>query len=122
MFGLGIAACVSIGASEAMAASAVKAIMKAWKADANVALTMSNGASDYNDAEMRRILEGFITDAQGIGARIASPSGADIKHRFAQFAADAQAASAVIGKKPQARAALLQVVNDCKACHDVYAN
>ena len=104
------------------AASPVKATMKAWKADANLALTMVNGASEYSEEQMRRILETFLSDAQSIEARITKPSGAGIKHRFAQFEADVEAAKTAIGKKPQAKAALSQVLSDCKACHDVYAN
>jgi len=110
--------------SAALAASGLKAAMRAWKSDGAIATQMLNGKSAFDEAAMRRVLEGFISDSQGLQAKIsgASASSKDVKSRFAAFEADANAALASLAKKDKLKTAFAAVMNDCRSCHDVYAN
>jgi cytochrome c556 len=108
----------------AAAATGLKATMKSWKADGGVAVQMANGRAAYDEAELRRILQGFVTDAQNLETRISGSTAQskDVRSRFARFEADSTGALAALGKKELLRGAIATVMSNCRTCHDVYAN
>ena len=71
----------------ASAAVRLKSIMQNWKADAATAERILAGGGSFDETEMNRILQSFITDSQEIEARASGSSAQakDIKGRFANF-------------------------------------
>ena len=119
-----VAIALSAAAGSAAAAPRLKAVMHDWKANAANAEQLLAGRGAYNQAEMSRILQTFISDSQDLGAR-ASGGGAqaqDIKARFASFEANAKAALDAVGAEDQVRRRFAQMRGECRSCHDVYAN
>jgi hypothetical protein len=105
-------------------AARLKSIMHDWKADAATAERILAGGGSFDETEMNRILQSFITDSQEIEARAsgASAQANDIKGRFANFESDAKSAREAIGAKDQFRRRFAQLRGDCRSCHNVYAN
>jgi cytochrome c556 len=108
----------------ASAAARLKSIMHDWKADAATAERILAGGGSFDETEMTRILQSFITGSQEIEARAsgASAQANDIKGRFANFESDAKSAREAIGAKDQFRRRFAQLRGDCRSCHNVYAN
>ena len=115
---------LSAAAGGAAAAPRLKAIMHDWKANAASAEQLLAGRGAYDQAEMGRILQTFISNSQDLGARAggAGAQAQDIKARFASFEANAKAALDAVGAEDQARKRFAQMRGECRSCHDVYAN
>ncbi|MDR3493827.1 MAG: hypothetical protein P4L82_04435 [Ancalomicrobiaceae bacterium] len=111
-------------ATAAYAATSLKTTMKTWKANGAAAADMVSGRTAFNEAELRRILETFINDSKGFETRIkaSTAEATDLKARFAKLEADSAAALAVTAQPSQVKGRLSTIFNNCKSCHDVYAN
>ena len=122
--GVAVTMIAMVAAGCSLAATELKGIMRGWKADRAIAEPMAAGRTPYDEATLRRIFDGFAGDARAIEARISPTSerGKDIRSRFARFESDANAARAALGGKDRSASAIATVMNDCRACHDVYAN
>jgi cytochrome c556 len=110
--------------ASAAAAPRLKPIMRDWKTQANQAQLMLNGAVPYDEAQLRQILTGMVSDARDVEAGIAGSSARalDVKDRFSQFEADAAAALRSIPQRDGARVRFQRVAGDCRSCHDALRN
>ena len=108
----------------AAAAPRLKPIMRDWKAQANQAQLMLNGAVPYDEAQLRQILTGMVSDARDVEAGIsgASAGALAVKDRFSQFEADASATLQTAAARDSARARFQRVAGDCRSCHDALRN
>ncbi len=102
----------------------LKNIMKAWKADAHFTTQMLNGDIPYEEAAARKALEAFVADSQTIDARLsgATARSKDVKLRFEKFGADSATALNLLGSRDKFKISYARVLNECKSCHDQYAN
>ncbi len=102
----------------------LKSIMRGWKADAHFTMQMLTGDVPYEEATARKTLEGFVAQARTIEARLsgATATGKDMKLRFEKFAADSAAALPLLGSRDKFKISYARVLNECKSCHDQYAN
>jgi cytochrome c556 len=123
VIGIVVIAGIVVGSS-AVAATGLKAMMKGWKTDRAIAEQMLTGRTAYDEAEMRRILEGFISGAQTIQAKVsgANARSKDVGDRFGRFASDSSAARASLAKQGELKIRFAAAINNCRTCHDVYAN
>ena len=110
--------------ASATAAPRLKPIMRDWKAQAKQAELMLTGAVPYDEAELRQILAGMVSDARDVQAGIsaANAQALDIKGRFSQFEADAAATLQATTTRDSARARFQRVAGDCRSCHDAFNN
>ena len=119
-----LAAGAFAAAAAAAAAPRLKPIMRDWKAQANQAQLMLNGAVPYDEAQLRQILTGMVSDARDVEAGIsgASAGALAVKDRFSQFEADASATLQTAAARDSARARFQRVAGDCRSCHDALRN
>ena len=110
--------------ASAAAAPRLKPIMRDWKTQANQAQLMLSGAVPYNEARLRQILTGMVSDARDVEAGITGSSARalDVKGLFSQFEADAAATLQSVPARDGARARFQQVAGDCRSCHDALRN
>jgi hypothetical protein len=107
-------------ATSALAATPLKATMRAWKADAQSAERMlADGKID--EADWRRMLAAYAKDASDLAAGLgaATPERRDMSARFARFSANAQEVALAGGER---KAAFAGLRGQCRSCHDAYAN
>jgi cytochrome c556 len=111
-------------AASAAAAPRLKPIMRDWKIQANQAQLMLSGSVPYDEARLRRILAGMVSDARDVEAGIAGSSvrALAVKDRFSQFEADAAATLQSAAARDGARARFQRVASDCRSCHDALEN
>ena len=119
-----LAAAAFAAVASAAAAPRLKPIMHDWKAKVASAEPMLTGAAPYDEAELRSVLASLVSDSQGIEAGITSKSAQalDIKSRFSQFEADADATLQSLGAKDRAKSQFLRMRGECRSCHDAFAN
>jgi len=110
-----------VGAAEA--ASRLKPMMKTWKSQAEAANAMLSPRGAYDEAKMRAILTGYVSDADELRRRATGTSTAarDFRARLDTFDADASALLASVGQRDQVRAPIGALLAQCKSCHDVHA-
>ena len=98
--------------------------MRQWKSDVARVEPMFSGAARYDEADLRRVLSGFVGDSQQIEANVAGrgAEAAAFKGRFAQFRADAADVLASLGSREAARGKFAHLRSECAACHDLFAN
>jgi len=110
--------------ASADAAPRLKPIMRDWKAQANQAEQMLSGAAPYDQAKVRQILAGMVSDARDIEAGItgSSANARAVKDRFSQFETDAAATLQAAAARDSARARFQRVAADCRSCHDALKN
>jgi cytochrome c556 len=110
--------------ASAAAAPRLKPIMRDWKAQANQAQLMLSGAVPYDEAQLRQILTGMVSDARDVQAGVtgASAQALDVKDRFSKFEADAAATLQSAAARDRARAQFQRVAGDCRSCHDALRN
>ena len=108
----------------AVAAPRLKPIMRDWKAQANQADLMLSGSTPYDQAELRQILTGMVSDARDIEAGITGSSARAlaVKDRFSQFEADAAATLQSAAVRDGARTRFQRLASDCRSCHDALKN
>lgn len=110
--------------ASAAAAPRLKPIMRDWKTQANQAQLMLSGVIPYDEAQLRQILTGMVSDARDVEAGISSASAGAlaVKDRFSQFEADAAATLQSAAARDDARARFQRVAGDCRSCHDALRN
>jgi cytochrome c556 len=110
--------------ASADAAPRLKPIMRDWKTQANQAEQILSGAAPYDQAALRQILTGMVSDARDIEAGISgsSANARAVKDRFSQFETDAAAALQAAAARDRARASFQRVAADCRSCHDALKN
>jgi len=110
--------------ASADAAPRLKPIMRDWKTQANQAEQMLSGGASYDQAALRQILTGMVSDARDIEAGITGSSARAlaVKDRFSQFEADAAATLQAAATRDSARARFQRVAADCRSCHDALKN
>lgn len=110
--------------ANAAAAPRLRPIMRDWKARANQAQLMLSGAVPYDEAQLRQILRGMVSDARDVEAGVtgASARALAVKDRFSQFEADAAATLQSAAARDGARARFQRIVSDCRSCHDALRN
>jgi cytochrome c556 len=111
-------------AASALAGPRLKPLMRQWKSEVARAEPMLAGAAPYDEAELRRVMNGFVADTQEIEAGLAghSAEAAAFKGRFAQFRADAADVLASLASREAARGKFARLRRECAGCHDVFAN
>jgi cytochrome c556 len=111
-------------ATSAAAAPRLRPIMRDWKAQANRAELLLSGAVPYDEAQLRQILAGMVSDARDVKAGVSGSSARalDVKDRFSQFEADVAATLQSAGARDGARARFQRVASDCRSCHDALRN
>ncbi len=119
-----LAAAAFATVASAAAAPRLRPIMRDWRAQANKAEQMLTGAVPYDQAELRQILTGMVSDARDVEAGITGSSARalDVKRRFSQFEADAAATLQAAAARDGARARFQRVASDCRSCHDALRN
>jgi len=110
--------------ASAAAAPRLRPIMRDWKVRANQAEQLLSGAVPYDEAQLREILTGMVSDARDVEAGItgSSAQALAVKDRFSQFEADAAATLQAVPSRNAVHARFQLVAGDCRSCHDALRN
>lgn len=120
-----VALMVLVTASAAFAAKdSLKTIMKTWKPQNALAKELINGATPYDQATAKGILELYLAGQTELSGRISpnSAEGKDLRARFDQFGSDIRSAMGNLGTRDSFKASYAKVAANCGSCHDKYAN
>ena len=116
---------VLMAASSAYAAKdSLKTIMKSWKPQNTIAKDLISGATPYDAAAAKGILELYLAGQTDLSSRI-SPKTAEAKDmlaRFDQFGTDVRAALTNLKTRDDFKTGYAKVAANCGSCHDKYAN
>ena len=106
------------------AKDSLKTIMKTWKPQNALAKELINGATPYDQAAAKGILELYLAGQTELSGRISpdSAEGKDLRARFDQFGSDIRGAMGNLGTRDSFKAAYAKVTANCGSCHDKYAN
>lgn len=107
-----------------LAKDSLKTIMKSWKPQNALAKDLISGATPYDPAAAKGILQLYLAGQTDLSGRISpnSPEGKDMLARFDQFGTDLRAALANLQNRDTFKAAYAKVAANCGSCHDKYAN
>ncbi|HEX3500682.1 MAG TPA: hypothetical protein VHT04_15295 [Stellaceae bacterium] len=105
-----------------VAASGLRGIMHNWRADARTTRDILSGRGTFDEATIREVLQGYVADAERIGAQVTGNTAAarDFKQRFMTFQTDAQKALGDLAQRPALQADFSRLMSDCQSCHDAF--
>ena len=106
------------------AATNLRGMMRAWRADARIAHDMMIGRTTFDANTIGQALRAYADDAQRLEPQLneRTADARDFKQRFVAFRADAQTALADLGERPRLAADLSRMFADCQSCHDKFKN
>jgi len=106
------------------AAAGLVGTMKQWNGGDRAAGAMLTGHAAYSADALRATLTAYVADGNRLAARANgnSAEARDFHNRFLSFAADSQAALAVVGDPHAESGAYSRISGDCQSCHNIYRN
>jgi cytochrome c556 len=122
IYRIGLGFVILFGPAIAVAGLSLPPIMESWNHDQRDIRAMLEGARPYDEARVRRDLEGFIGSAFLLLRNVngGTAEAKDFRARFAGFASDSRALLGEVGQRSAIEAGFSRVIGDCQSCHSAY--